>query len=70
MRRYPPANTLAKAVLHSRAVLEYVRELQQPRVATLTASEAQDIRMELLTKVKKLTDELFALQAVANFWII
>jgi len=51
MRRYPPANTLAKAVLHSRTVLAYVRELQQPRVATLTASEAQGIRMELLTDI-------------------
>ena len=62
MRRYSPANTLTRASLHIHAVLAYVREVRQPRVASLTASEAQDVRMELLAKVKKLTDELFAIR--------
>jgi hypothetical protein len=50
---------LTKARSHLWQLLADVRTANQPRVASLAALEAQEIRLELLRKTNQLIDELF-----------
>ena len=51
--------TVAHIRLGMQQLLAEIEKARTPRVASLTAADAQDIRVELLTKVQKIIDELF-----------